>query len=136
GDPRTDPDIKGYVAEYFKTQPATWQTWYTQRQASALGALEQSAATKSAVHADTPTVAYFDTLGRTFLTVAHNKFERKKADGTIETGEGQYPTWMHLDIEGNQREVWDEWTNEQNNLEQRIVMRYDFDMLGNRIRQA
>ena len=31
GDPRTDPDIAGYVAEYFKTQPATWPTWYAQR---------------------------------------------------------------------------------------------------------
>ena len=31
GDPRTDPDIKGYVAEYFNTQPLTWKTWYAQR---------------------------------------------------------------------------------------------------------
>jgi RHS repeat-associated protein len=136
GDPRTDPDIQGYVAAYFKTQLASWQTWYTQRQAGAQGTPEQSAATKSAVHANTPTVAYFDTLGRTFLTVAHNKFERKKADGTTETGEGKYPTRIHLDIEGNQREVLDEWTNAQNNREQRIVMGYDYDMLGNRIHQA
>ena len=26
GDPRTDADIKGYVAEYFKAQPNTWRT--------------------------------------------------------------------------------------------------------------
>ena len=128
GDPRTDPDIKGYVAKYFKTQPASWQTWYMQRQAGALGTLEQSAATKSAVHANTPTVAYFDTLGRTFLTVAHNKFERKKADGTIETGEGKYPTRINLDIEANQREVID--------AKDRVVMRYDYDMLSNRIHQT
>ena len=30
---------------------------------------------KAAVHADTPTVAHADSLGRTFLTVAHNKFK-------------------------------------------------------------
>ncbi len=136
GDPRTDPDINGYVAEYFKTQLATWQTWYRQRQAGTLGTLEQSAATKSAVHANTPTVAYFDTLGRTFLTVAHNKFERKKLDNTIETGEAKYPTRINLDIEGNQREVRDEWINPQSVREQRIVMRYDYDMLSNRIHQA
>ena len=37
GDPRTDPDIAGYVREYFKTQPATWQTWHAQRIGSADG---------------------------------------------------------------------------------------------------
>jgi len=37
GDPRTDPDIGGYVAEYFKTQPATWQTWHAQRVGGAMG---------------------------------------------------------------------------------------------------
>jgi RHS repeat-associated protein len=38
------------------------------------------------------------------------------------------PTRVHLDIEGNQREVID--------AKGRIVIRYDYDMLGNRIRQA
>ncbi len=35
---------------------------------------------------------------------------------------------MSLDIEGNQREV--------NDANDRVVMRYDYDMLGNRIHQA
>ena len=154
-DPKDDPDVGGYFRRlpHKEYLPA----WYDVR-TDAAKALQQwpdtdpsgkplpdnarrrtqekSAAAKAAVHANTPTVAYFDTLGRTFLTVAHNKFERKKADGTIETGEGKYPTRINLDIEGNQREVWDEWTNPQNNLEQRVVMRYDYDMLGNRIHQA
>ena len=36
GDPRTDPDIGGYVAEYFKTlQPtAAWQTWHASASAA------------------------------------------------------------------------------------------------------
>ena len=76
GDPRTDADIQGYVAEYFKTQPNTWQTWYQQRIAGAKGAQEQRAAEKAAQHANTPTTAHFDTLGRPFLTLAHNGFER------------------------------------------------------------
>ena len=131
GDPRTDPHIKGYVAEYFKTQPVTWQTWYQQRINDTQKPYEQAAAKKTAVHANTPTIAHFDTLGRTFLTIAHNKFER---DNSII--EERYPTRLVLDIESNQREVWDEWTNAQNNREQRVVMRYDYDMLSNRIHQA
>jgi hypothetical protein len=37
GDPRTDSDIGGYVAEHFKTLPATWKTWHAQRISGALG---------------------------------------------------------------------------------------------------
>ena len=36
---------------------------------------EKRAADKASVHAATPSVAYADSLGRTFLTVAHNKFK-------------------------------------------------------------
>ena len=48
-----------------------------------------------------------DSLGRTFLTIAHNKFESKMGDGSVETVEERYPTHVVLDIEGNQREVVD-----------------------------
>jgi len=133
GDPRTDADIKGYVAEYFKVQPNTWQTWYQQRITGTMGAQEKSAAEKATKHANTPTSAFFDTLGRTFLTVAHNKFERKKADGTIETTEEQYPIRIELDIEGNQRSVTDALLQD---ALLRKVMTYDYDMLSNRIHQA
>lgn len=75
------------------------------------------------MHADTPTTAYFDTLGRTFLTIAQNKFGRNGA-----TIEQKLATRVELDIEGNQRAVTDALG--------RTVMRYDYDMLGNRIHQA
>jgi RHS repeat-associated protein len=128
GDPRSDTDIKGHVAEYFKTQPNTWQTWHQQRIIGAKGALEKSAAEKAVEHANTPTTAHFDTLGRPFLTLAHNGFE---LDGTTI----HFPTRVHLDIEGNQRQVRD--AIEQNGDAQgRVVMRYDYDMLGNRIHQT
>ncbi len=128
GDPRTDPDIQGYMREYFRTQPATWQTWHAQRRGGALGVREQTAASKAAAHADTPTTARFDTLGRPFLTLAHNGFNP-------DTTPIQFVTRVELDIEGNQREVRD--AIEQNGDKQgRIVMRYDYDMLGNRIHQA
>src|SRR5205085_7551228 len=79
--------------------------------------------------ADTPTVAHADSLGRTFLTVAHNKFTRRKADNTLEiVEEPAYRTRVIFDIEGNQRAVID--------ARDRVVMRYDYDMLGARIHQA
>jgi len=86
-------------------------------------ASEKKAAQQSAVHADTPATAYFDTLGRPFLTLEHNRFERNGA-----VIDEKYPTRVELDIEGNQHEVID--------ANDRVVMRYDYDMLGNVIHQA
>jgi RHS repeat-associated protein len=138
GDPRTDPDIQGYVAEYFKTQPAIWQTWHAQRVGGAMGTHERDAAQRAAAHADTPTTAHFDALGRPFLTVARNRVVcgGHDLDGT----EDSFATRVELDIEGNQRAVRDERKLPINHLptgaiEQRIVMRYAYDMLGNRIHQ-
>ena len=130
-DPRTDDDIEGYTASYFAglspSPPAPpWQTWYMERQAGALGSVEQAAATKAAAHADTPTTAQFDTLGRSFLTTAHN---RVVCPGhPLDGREDKWDTRIELDIEGNQRAVKD--------AKGRVVMRYDYDMLGNRIHQA
>ena len=120
-DPHRDPDVAGYVRAYFATQPADWQTWREQRQDGALGADEQAAATQTTAHANTPTTAYFDTLGRPFLTLAHNGFA---ADGTPIV----FPSRIELDIESNQRAVSD--------AKERVVMRYSYDLLGNRIHQA
>ncbi len=132
GDPRTDLDIQGYVAEYFKTQPADWQTWHAQRSDGALGLQEQVAATRAAAHADTPTTAHFDALGHPFLTVVRNRVvcAGHNLDGTEET----FTTRVELDIEGNQRAVRDAIQQAGDPLG-RIVMRYDYDMLGNRIQQ-
>lgn len=138
GDPRTDPDIAGYVVAYFKAQPTGWKTWGEQRNTGGLGRHEQAAATRAAHHADTPTTAHFDALGRPFLTVARNRVvcASHDLDGTEES----IATRVELDIEGNQRAVLDERKPPVNGLpvgalEQRIVMRYAYDMLGNRIRQ-
>ncbi len=120
-DPKDDPDI----GDFFRRLPAAdyLPTWHDQRQSGALGTHEQVAATKSAVHAETPMVAYFDTLGRPFLTPEHNRFERNGA-----TVDEEYMTRVGLDIEGNQRTVVD--------AEDRVVMRYDYDLLGNVVHQA
>ena len=117
--PKTDADVGEFLtrlpdADYLPT-------WYQQRIGGALGAEEKSAAEKAAKHANTPTIAHFDTLGRTFLTIADNG---KDASGNDQN----YATRVELDIEGNQRSVTD--------AKDRIVMRYDYDLLGHRLHQA
>lgn len=138
GDPRTDPDIQGYVARYFASLPASppapqWQTWRQQRALGGLGPDEQTASLRAAAHADTPTTEYFDTLGRPFLTVARNRVvcPGHDLDGT----EGDVATRVESDIEGNQREVRDAVQQAGDPLG-RIAMRYAYDMLGNRIYQS
>jgi Insecticide toxin TcdB middle/C-terminal region/Insecticide toxin TcdB middle/N-terminal region len=118
-DPKTDPD----AGEFFSRLPDAeyLPTWYQQRTGNALGSDEKDAADKAAKHADTPTVAHFDTLGRTFLTIADNGKDPNGIDQ-------KYRTRTMLDIEGNQRAVVDAFD--------RIVMRYDYNMLGTRIHQA
>jgi len=90
-DPRTDPA----AGEFFSKLPDVdyLPTWYQQRIGGAQGLDEKSAAEKAAKHADTPTIAYFDTLGRIFLTIADN--------GKDVNGKDQkYRTRVELDIEG------------------------------------
>nr|WP_281722007.1 SpvB/TcaC N-terminal domain-containing protein [Nitrosomonas nitrosa] len=132
GDPRTDPDIGGYVTEYFKTQPATWQTWHAQRIGGARGVDERKAAQQAAAHADTPTTAHFDVLGRPFLTVARNRVVCAGHD--LDGSEESFATRVELDIEGSQRAVRDAIQQAGDPLG-RIIMRYAYDMLGTRIYQ-
>jgi hypothetical protein len=78
-------------------------------------------------------------LGRPYLTVAHNRVVCAGHD--LDGAEESFATRVELDIEGNQRGVRDERKLPINYLpagalEQRIVMRYAYDMLGNRIHQG
>jgi RHS repeat-associated protein len=124
-DPKSDEDVNGF----FSRLPEA-HTWYEQRIALAADDPERIAAEKAAVHRQTPSVAHLDTLGRTFLTIAHNRFDR---GGAIV--EEKYPTRVELDIEGNQLAMRDAVVQNGDALG-RIVMLYDYDMLGNRIHQA
>jgi RHS repeat-associated protein len=123
-DPAMDKDV---AAWFHRLDPAEYTpTWFALRTdprnaalAEALWpdpvrrAAEADAAIKAAAHAGTPSTAYFDALGRTFLGFADNG-----ADGT-------YGTRVKLDIRGNQREVIDA-------LGRRAVT-HDFDLLSNTI---
>jgi len=112
-DPATDPN----VGDFFRrlSEEEYLPIWYSRRIDGTLGVEEQKAARKTAIHAGTPTVIHFDALGRAFLTVAHNRFQR---DG--ESFDEKYETRTELDIEGNTRAVMDAkgW----------VVMRYDYHM--------
>jgi RHS repeat-associated protein len=118
-DPRTDPDVRGYTGRYLATlsdQPGGWQTWYARRADGGLGPAQQRAAEQTILHAGTPAVDWFDPMGRTFLTVAHNR--------VVEDGRptDEYcRTLSVLDIQGNQREVRDALD--------RAAMRYVYPML-------
>ena len=73
------------------------------------------------MHANTPTLAHFDGLGRTFLTIADN--------GKDSSGDASNTARAQCSISiGNQREVIDALG--------RVVMRYDYDMLKAKIHQT
>jgi RHS repeat-associated protein len=133
GDPRTDPDIQGYLTRYFARLPAAqWQTWYAQRIGGILGPHEQTAAIRAAAHADTPTTSHFDALGRPFLTVERNRVACPGHD--LDGTEAVFCARVELDIEGNQRALRDAIEQAGDPLG-RVVMRYAYDLRGNRIYQ-
>ena len=125
-DPREDPDVAGFMGRYLaelSEQPGGWATWYDQRIGGALGQADQRAAEQAALYAGTPARAWLDTLGRTFLTVAHNRVP--SPDGPVD----QYcRTRSLLDIQGNEHEVRDALD--------RAVMRYGYAMLGGKLTHA
>jgi RHS repeat-associated protein len=125
-DPKVDPDVGGLLGRLNDSD--CLPTWYAQRQAGGLGPDEQDAAVKAAAHAATPSLAYLDSLGRTFLTIAHNRFEPSGAPPSDPPVEEHYATRVALDIEGNVRQVSD--------AAGRAAVRYDYNILGGRIHQA
>jgi len=106
-DSKADPDAGDFFrrlpdAEYLptwhglRTDPALASELAKRYSDATLRNAETDAANKAAVHAATPAVTHFDTLGRPFLTLAHNRFERNQA-----IVEEKYATRVELDIEGN-----------------------------------
>jgi RHS repeat-associated protein len=127
-DPSADPDVGAFIA---LLPVEEWSpTWYAARATGAMGSREHAAAGKAAAHAGTPTVAHVDMLGRTFLTIAHNRFVR----GGV-TLEEFYATRVEFDIEGNQRAVRDAVVQNGDALG-RVVARYDYDMRRTRIHES
>ena len=124
-DPSTDLDV-GY---FFQRLPAAAYLpgWNALRASGALGPKEQALALKVAVHANTPDLSHFDSLGRGFLSVAHNKLKYSDTPAASPPVEEFQETRVTLDITGKQVAIID--------ARNRIVMRYDYDLLGSRLHQ-
>jgi len=139
-DPKSDPDVGDFFRRLADEEyrPGWYELRTAPEHAVALAARypderdrknEAAAAAKAIAHANTPTVAHFDTLGRTFLTQADNGPGPAQPGGHV-----FFSNRIELDIEGNQRSVRDA-VEQANDPLGRIVMRYAYDMLGNRIHQ-
>jgi RHS repeat-associated protein len=121
--PIDDPD----VGHFFTRLPAEeyLPTWYDLRIDSIKAAekwpdenirkAKKNAAQQASKHVSTPTIAYLDTLGRAFLTIADNGLD-------VNGGEQKYEIRIELDIEGNARSVIDARGN--------MVMEYAYNILG------
>lgn len=118
--PERDADVGDFFARLPKDDYLP--TWYEQRKNGELGHEEAIAAEKAAVHADTPSTIYFDSLGRSFLSVAHNRFARDAA-----VVNENITTLTKFDIQNNQIAVIDAL--------QREIMSYDYDMSKTKIHQ-
>lgn len=100
-DPRADGDIGDFFRRLLGSDPSAFASWYERRIGGTWGGTadqrvaEKDAAEKTAAHAATPSVAHFDALGRTWLSVADNG------------ASGRYPTRTALDGQGRPLAVFD-----------------------------
>lgn len=124
-DPGADPDAGGFFSRLANADYLP--SWHDRRRGGGLGPQAQLAAQKAEMFAETPTISHLDPLGRAVVTVAHNRYRHSNAAPGAPTEE-QLTTRTVLDIEGNQRTLLD--------AKNRMVMRYEYDMLGNRIYRA
>jgi RHS repeat-associated protein len=118
--PQQDREIGPFIAHILESEYLP--TWYEQRRDGQRGTDEREAALNTAAHARTPTQAFTDGLGRTFLSVAHN---RRLHEG--ERKDEYYSTRTILDVQGNQRAIIDALD--------RTLVAYDYDLSGNPIHQ-
>lgn len=140
-DPAADADVGGFFArlpeaEYrptwhaLRTDPAHAAALAARYPDATLRAAETAAANQAAAHADTPTTAHFDALGRPFLTLADNGPDPAQPAQHL-----RFASRVELDIEGNQRQARDAIAQAGDPLG-RAIMRYGYDMLGNRLHQS
>ncbi|KAH6714833.1 hypothetical protein BKA61DRAFT_574326 [Leptodontidium sp. MPI-SDFR-AT-0119] len=117
-DPRTDPDLQGYVDHYF-SDALKFATWYESRAAGQVDNLEEQGALKAAFLADAPTIQYFDALGRGFLNSTQVKTVLD-GHGLNDTTQPSY-TRFDLDIDGNTLAVHDAMD--------RTIKTFSYDMM-------
>lgn len=101
----TNPANDNDVSAYFRRlpEPDYLPTWFEARSQGGLGVEEKHAATKAAVHANTPKRSFFNPLGRSIVTLSHNTVQRTGGSRTEE----YYTSRTSLDISGNVRSFID-----------------------------
>jgi RHS repeat-associated protein len=112
--------------------------WYTNRTNHLIDGLliaqgkdpikEKEAADQAALHANTPNILHFDTLGRPVLSIEHNRNPQTNADEF-------YNTKVKLDVEGNLRSITDARELPENSNKGNLVVQYKYDMLGHKVYQ-
>ena len=110
----------------------TGQTWYAQRIGGAIGhgrAGRRDEGRSTRRHADRRAPRHAG-------PPVHDASRTTGSSAAARSHEERYATRIELDIEGNQRAVATPSYERADALEQRVVMRYDYDLLGNRIHQA
>ena len=93
--------------------------WYAARIGGAMGAAEQTAASNTRIHNNTPQVQHFNSFGRAIYSIDDNKFIDRTTNAVREEF---YATLDVLDIAGNRLSVRDARNN--------LVMQYAYDMLN------
>ncbi|HVZ38022.1 MAG TPA: SpvB/TcaC N-terminal domain-containing protein [Candidatus Kapabacteria bacterium] len=104
-DPRADADVGDFFTRLLGTAPGAFTSWYDLRVGGTYGSTanerlaNQDAAIKVAAHAATPAVMYFDSLGRTCLSIADN--------GVVGGVDQRYATRTAMDTENKPLAVID-----------------------------
>jgi RHS repeat-associated protein len=119
-----DPVADGDAGDFFRRlpSPAYEPGWHEARASGQLGQAAQAAAAQTAVHAGTPAVAQLDALGRAFMTTSHNRYH--DGAGIVEE---LHTTRVRHDVQSREIEIRD--------ANDRTCARYDYDLLGGRIRE-
>jgi len=151
GNPAADLDVQGFVARLgLGEHPPTWYQRRTtasaaQRQADFgdLADLEQSMAPKAIPYAATPPADHLDALGRPVLTVVHNRTPDTSTPNWRDLDwdelgwvDSFQRTHVELDIRGSQLRVDDCTDGGASRIDEkrdRIVVRYAYDLVGNRL---
>jgi RHS repeat-associated protein len=125
-DPATDPDVAPVAGRYLaglERAGTPWRTWYARRAGGDLGPDERRAAEQTLAHAGTPARTWSDPLGRSFVTVLHNRTPAESG-----TRDEQQHTRLGLDVQGRTREIRDPLG--------RLVARIDYDLRGTLVGRA
>jgi len=104
-DPRRDADVGDVFRRLLGPAGGAFTSWYDRRIGGTWGstaqeqAASQDAAQKAAAHANTPTVAHYDSLGRTCLSVTDN--------GSTDGAMGRFATRTAMDTQNKPLAVID-----------------------------